>query len=346
VQSQFVSIANVALIEIRNLTKVFGRGGSPFGGARAESTGKGSAAERWAGRRSTEKGSTEKASSGATSTATESTGTGSSEKRSAGEVRAVDDVSLEIRAGETLGLVGESGSGKSTLGRLILRLIEPTSGEILFEGRDLLAASRGQMRRLRRDMQIIFQDPFASLDPRFRVEDIVGEPLVIHGAELSSSFAQGRVEIRTLSLKERGTRVGQPPSLHERVAELLRAVGLDESAMRRYPHEFSGGQRQRIGIARALALRPKFIVCDEPVSALDVSVGAQIVNLLAKLQQEFGLTYLFISHSMPVVRYLATRIAVMYRGKIVEVGDVEQVVNRPEHAYTRSLLAATPEMAG
>lgn len=236
-----------------------------------------------------------------------------------GEVRAVDGVSLEIHSGETLGLVGESGSGKSTLGRLVLRLIEPTSGSIGFEGRDLLAASHGEMRRLRRDMQIIFQDPFGSLDPRMRVEDVIGEPLIIH---------------EKLSLATRRIRV----------AELLRAVGLDESALRRFPHEFSGGQRQRIVIARALALRPKFIVADEPVSALDVSVGAQIVNLMAQLQREFGLTYLFISHSMPVVRYLATRIAVMYRGKIVEVGTTEQITEQPQHPYTRSLLEATPEV--
>jgi ABC-type glutathione transport system ATPase component len=262
----------------------------------------------------------------------------------AGGVRAVDDVSLEIRAGETLGLVGESGSGKSTLGRLILRLIEPTAGEILFEGRDLLGAGRGEMRRLRRDMQIIFQDPFASLDPRYRVEEIVAEPLRIHG-DAASSLA--RLEVETpISRAKSAREMGHPQSLHARVAELLRAVGLDESAMQRYPHEFSGGQRQRIGIARALALRPKFIVCDEPVSALDVSVGGQIVNLLAELQREFGLTYLFISHSMPVVRYLATRIAVMHRGKIVEVGDVEQITERPAHDYTRSLIEATPEMAG
>jgi ABC-type oligopeptide transport system ATPase subunit len=236
------------------------------------------------------------------------------------QVRAVDDVSLDIHAGETLGLVGESGSGKSTLGRLILRLVEPTSGSIRFEDRDLLAASSGEMRRLRRDMQIIFQDPFASLDPRFRVEDIIAEPLIIHGTTNAKS----------------GIRL--------RVVELLRAVGLDESILQRFPHEFSGGQRQRIGIARALALRPKFIVADEPVSALDVSVGAQIVNLLAQLQRDFGLTYLFISHSMPVVRYLSTRIAVMYRSKIVEVGQAEQITERPQHAYTRSLLEATPEV--
>jgi ABC-type oligopeptide transport system ATPase subunit len=238
-----------------------------------------------------------------------------------GEVRAVDDVSLDIHAGETLGLVGESGSGKSTLGRLLLRLIEPTSGSICFEGRDLLAASPGEMRRLRRDMQVIFQDPFASLDPRFRIEDIIAEPLVIH--------------------ENRSSKTG----IRSRVVELLRAVGLDESILQRFPHEFSGGQRQRIGIARALALRPKFIVADEPVSALDVSVGAQIVNLLAQLQRDFGLTYLFISHSMPVVRYLSTRIAVMYRGKIVEVGETMQITERPQHPYTRSLLEATPEVS-
>ena len=275
------------LIEVRNLTKVFSHGESPFGG------------------------------------------------KPRGEVRAVDDISLDIHAGETLGLVGESGSGKSTLGRLILRLIEPTTGTVRFEGRDLLAASRGEMRNLRRDMQIIFQDPFASLDPRFRVEDIIAEPLIIHGQvtqQDSSGDGQPRLSGRT-KLDLRG-----------RVAELLRAVGLDESARTRYPHEFSGGQRQRIGIARALALRPKFIVCDEPVSALDVSVGAQIVNLLAQLQRDFGLTYLFISQSMPVVRYLSTRIAVMYRGKIVEAGETAQITECPVHAYTRSLLEATPEL--
>ena len=247
------------------------------------------------------------------------------------EVRAVDDVSLDIHAGETLGLVGESGSGKSTLGRLILRLIEPTSGSIGVEGRDLLAAGRGEIRRLRRDMQIIFQDPFASLDPRFRVEQIVAEPLLIHRE--SSGDSRPRLSGRAKR------------DLRPRVVELLHAVGLDESILHRFPHEFSGGQRQRIGIARALALRPKFIVADEPVSALDVSVGAQIVNLLAQLQRDFGLTYLFISHSMPVVRYLSTRIAVMYRGKIVEVGSSEQITEQPQHAYTRSLLAATPRLA-
>ena len=241
--------------------------------------------------------------------------------RAHGEVRAVDDVSLTIEPGETLGLVGESGSGKSTLGRLILRLVEPTAGSIRFDGHDVLAAGRGELSRLRRDMQIIFQDPFGSLDPRLRVNDVIAEPLLIH---------------ESLGIETRRTRV----------AELLRAVGMDESAGRRFPHEFSGGQRQRIGIARALALHPKFIVADEPVSALDVSVGAQVVNLLAQLQREFYLTYLFISHSMPVVRYLATRIAVMHMGKIVEVGTAEEITERPRHAYTQSLLASTPELAG
>ncbi len=235
------------------------------------------------------------------------------------DVRAVDDVSLTIDAGETLGLVGESGSGKSTLGRLILRLIEPTAGDVLFEGKDVLHASGSELRRLRRDMQIIFQDPFGSLDPRMRVADVLAEPFLVH---------------------ERLSR----RAIQEKTAELLRAVGLDASALARYPHEFSGGQRQRIGIARALALRPKLIVADEPVSALDVSVGAQIVNLLGRLQREFQLTYLFISHSMPVVCYLATRIAVMYRGKIVEIGETAQITTHPAHMYTRSLLEATPEI--
>jgi peptide/nickel transport system ATP-binding protein len=253
-----------------------------------------------------------------------------------GQIRAVDDVSLNIQAGETLGLVGESGSGKSTLGRLILRLIEPTSGSVLFEGRDLVAVSSGEMRRLRRNLQIIFQDPFASLDPRFRVEDIVAEPLLIHG----DSDGNRHLRVHTGSAGDGAYRT----KVASRVAELLRAVGLDESARHRYPHEFSGGQRQRIGIARALALRPRFIVCDEPVSALDVSVGAQIVNLLAQLQRDFGLTYLFISHSMPVVRYLATRIAVMYKGKIVEIGDTDLITTNPVHPYTRNLLEATPEL--
>jgi len=239
------------------------------------------------------------------------------------QVRAVDDVSLAIEEGETLGVVGESGSGKSTLGRMLLRLIEPTSGVVRFAGRDLTALSAREMRRARRDMQIIFQDPFGSLDPRFTVEQIIAEPLVIHGDD---GRKLSRAELRT------------------RASDLLRAVGLDSSALPRFPHEFSGGQRQRIGIARALALRPRFIVGDEPVSALDVSVGAQIVNLLRQLQRDFRLTYLFISHSMPVVRYLSTRIAVMQRGRIVEIGQTEQITMRPAHEYTRTLLAATPEI--
>jgi len=247
-----------------------------------------------------------------------------------GEIRAVDNVSLDIQQGETLGLVGESGSGKSTLGRLILRLIEPTSGAIVFDGVDVLKANGRALRRLRRNMQIVFQDPFGSLDPRFRVEDVIAEPLLLHGKALHGNSLQRA----PLSRDAR----------RQRVRELLRAVGMDESAMTRYPHEFSGGQRQRIGIARALALRPKFIVADEPVSALDVSVGAQIVNLLQALQREFGLTYLFISHSMPLVRYLSTRVAVMYRGKIVEVGTTDEITGKPQRDYTRSLLAATPEL--
>jgi peptide/nickel transport system ATP-binding protein len=242
----------------------------------------------------------------------------------ADELRAVDRVSLDIYSGETVGLVGESGCGKTTLGRMVLRLIEPTSGTVRFDGRDVLAASNSELRRLRRDMQIVFQDPFASLDPRMSVFEIVREPWVIHND--NGSPADGDRNGRT------------------RAGELLKAVGLEEGALNRYPHEFSGGQRQRIGIARALALKPRFIVLDEPVSALDVSVGAQIVNLLADLQREFGLTYLFISHSLPIVRYLSTRIAVMRKGEIVETGDAEQITSSPKHEYTKTLLAATPEV--
>jgi ABC-type glutathione transport system ATPase component len=234
-------------------------------------------------------------------------------------IRAVNDVSLSLGAGETVGLVGESGSGKSTLGRMLLRLTEPDSGCVRFDGEDVLAARGSALRRLRRDMQIIFQDPYASLDPRMTVRQIVCEPIRIHGGESATSH-------------------------RSRAAEMMRAVGLDESALARYPHEFSGGQRQRVGIARALMLRPRFIVADEPVSALDVSVGAQIVNLLRRLQKEFQLTYLFISHSLPVVRYLATRIAVMRHGQLVELGPTERVVSTPSHEYTRTLLAATPDL--
>jgi ABC-type glutathione transport system ATPase component len=239
--------------------------------------------------------------------------------RAAGQVRAVSDVSLTIEAAETLGLVGESGSGKSTLGRMLLRLVEPDCGEVSFDGHDVLRAGGAELRSLRRDMQIIFQDPIGSLDPRMTVEQIVCEPMAIHGS-------------------------GNRKDRCQRAAEILRAVGLDASAMKRYPHEFSGGQRQRIGIARALVLRPRFIVADEPVSALDVSVGSQIVNLLKRLRREFSLTCLFISHSMPIVRYLADRIAVMQQGELVEVGTTEQITTAPQHPYTRRLLEATPEI--
>ncbi|WP_130419008.1 ATP-binding cassette domain-containing protein [Edaphobacter modestus] len=230
--------------------------------------------------------------------------------------RVVDDVSFTIGRGETLGLVGESGSGKSTVARMLLRLVEPTAGEVTYDGRDLLVARASQMRALRRRMQVVFQDPYAALNPRMRVKEILAEPFAIHGE-----------------------RCGR-----ERLEEMLAEVGLDGSALLRFPHEFSGGQRQRINIARALALRPEFVVLDEPVSALDVSVGAQVVNLLRELQQRYGLTYLFISHSMPLVRYLCDRVAVMQRGRLVELGECEQVCDAPREAYTRELLGATPEM--
>jgi oligopeptide/dipeptide ABC transporter ATP-binding protein len=232
-------------------------------------------------------------------------------------VRAVDGVSLTIRQGETFGLVGESGCGKSTTGRCILRLIEPTSGEVRFQGEDLLTVGPNGLRRLRREMQIIFQDPYSSLNPRMTVGQIVEEPLIIH-----------RIAER------RGRRV--------RVAELLRLVGLEPEHSGRYPHEFSGGQRQRIGIARALALNPKFIVCDEPVSALDVSVQAQVVNLLQDLQERLGLTYLFISHGLSVVEHISTRVGIMYLGKLVETASSEEIFHSPLHPYTRALLSAIP----
>ncbi len=257
----------MALVEVRNLTKHFSRGG---GFLRAKSV-----------------------------------------------VRAVDDVSFDIEEGETFGLVGESGSGKSTTGRCMLRLIEPTSGAVHFRGADVLAFDRGRMRAARRDMQMVFQDPYSSLNPRMRARDIVEEPLIIH---------------RLGSKAERG----------DKVAELFRLVGLDPQHLGRYPHEFSGGQRQRIGLARALALNPSFVIADEPVSALDVSIQAQVVNLLMDLQAQLKLTYLFIAHDLRLVRHICTRVAVMYLGKIVEMGTTERLFAAPAHPYTRALLSAIP----
>jgi peptide/nickel transport system ATP-binding protein len=235
----------------------------------------------------------------------------------------VENVSLSIESGETLGLVGESGSGKTTLARMILGLVEPTQGSIQVDGIDPARASRVELHRLRRQMQPVFQDPYAALNPRMKVLDIVTEPLLIHSADCSAGLQTAR---------------------RAKVIELLTEVGMDDSALGRYPHEFSGGQRQRINIARALALRPKLLILDEPISALDVSVGAQIVNLLRRLQSEYQMTYLFISHSMPLVRYLSTRIAVMEHGRLVETGEAEALCAHPQQAYTRQLIQATPEL--
>ena len=235
-----------------------------------------------------------------------------------GEATVVDNVSLAIERGETLGLVGESGSGKSTVARMILGLVEPTSGTVHFDGHPITTTGR-DMRILRRRFQPVFQDPYAALNPRMRIAEIIAEPFLIH---------------------ERFSRAERL----RRSSELLHAVGLDDSALHRFPHEFSGGQRQRLNIARAIALRPELLILDEPISALDVSVGAQIVNLLRDLQREFQLTYLFISHSMPMVRYLANRVAVMQHGRLVESGPCEQICNHPQQDYTRSLLEATPQL--
>ena len=244
--------------------------------------------------------------------------------KTVGYVRAVDDVSFTIPRGKTLGLVGESGCGKTTTGRTILRLVEPTTGRVVFDGREVFSLSSNEMRKLRREMQIVFQDPYASLNPRMTIGAMLAEPILVHGIETSNGSTPNRRQAR------------------DRVAELLELVGLRPEYANRYPHEFSGGQRQRIGIARALSLKPKFIVCDEAVSALDVSIQAQIINLLQDLQRKFGLTYLFIAHDLAVVKHISDRIAVMYLGEIVEEADTEDLFAHPLHPYTQTLLAAIP----